>query len=88
MKLLFCEECQDLFRITHKGRTCECGETWGQYLDDGWHAEYSGESAVPLFISSGSFVDAIAERPRSGRGSTFIAGVIPEICDTMVKKDE
>jgi hypothetical protein len=83
MKLLFCRKCEDLFRLTKEERFCSCGEIWGRYLDDGLHAEYSGENAVPLFIANGSFVQAVLDRPHSGKGSIFIAGVIPEVCDTM-----
>lgn len=88
MKLLFCKKCEDLFRLTQKPRSCSCGETHGRYLKDGIHAEYRGENAVPLFISNGSFLQAVFYQPKEGKGSTFIAGVIPEICDTCVKEDE
>jgi hypothetical protein len=83
MKLLFCQKCEDLFRLTSKERYCSCGETHGKYLADGLHAQFSGRYAVPLFIVNGSFSQALIERPHSGKGSTFIAGVIPEVCDTM-----
>ena len=88
MKLLFCQKCEDVFRLMKEERFCKCGETWGRYLDDGWHGEYSGDFAIPLFFGNHSFVDAIADRPYSGMGSTFTAGAIPEICETMVKVDE
>lgn len=83
MKLLFCQDCEDLFRITKEERACKCGKTSGYYLEDGLYAEYCGEYAVPLFIADGSFVQAIFDRPHSGKGSIFIAGVIPTVCDTM-----
>ena len=88
MKLLFCEDCQDVFRLTQEERVCGCGETKGRYLEDGLHAEYSGDCAVPLFIGNHSLRLALAARPKEGKGSLFTAGVIPEICDTMVKRDE
>ena len=88
MKLLFCRECEDLFRLTKEERACSCGATSGYYLKDGLHAEYFGEKAVPLFIANGSFIEAVFDRPLSGKGSIFTAGVIPVVCDTMKYVDE
>jgi hypothetical protein len=34
MKLLFCLECQDIVRLSPERRTCACGRSWGQYLED------------------------------------------------------
>ena len=83
MKLLFCRKCEDLFRLTKEERSCECGHTSGYYLEDGLYAEYFGEDAVPLFVANSSFIQAVLDRPHSGKGSIFTAGVIPEVCDTM-----
>lgn len=35
MKLLYCPHCGDVVRLFPERRTCKCGKSWGQYLDDG-----------------------------------------------------
>jgi hypothetical protein len=86
MKLLFCKQCFDVFRLTHVERKCECGSTKGRY-DDDVDAVYSGEYAVPLGFINSSFRTAILNQPNDGKGSEFTAFVIPKICPTMVKED-
>ncbi|MBB6053120.1 hypothetical protein [Armatimonas rosea] len=34
MKLLFCGYCHDIVRLFPERRTCHCGRSWGQYLED------------------------------------------------------
>lgn len=35
MKLLFCAHCGDIVRLFPERRSCLCGKSWGQYLEDG-----------------------------------------------------
>ena len=35
LKLLFCAHCGDIVRLFPEKRTCLCGKSWGQYLEDG-----------------------------------------------------
>jgi hypothetical protein len=35
VKLLYCPHCNDVVRLFPERRTCKCGKSWGQYLDDG-----------------------------------------------------
>lgn len=60
MKLLFCLNCNDVFKLTlGKMRSCECGKVKGRYIDNS-NAEVS-ENAISLAIGNGSLVNAIAE---------------------------
>ena len=34
MKLLYCAHCHDIVRLFPERRTCRCGKSWGQYLED------------------------------------------------------
>lgn len=81
MKLLFCPECNDVFRLTRTERVCECGATKGMYLEDGLHAKYSG--GIPLGFTNHSFIHALTHRPLEGLGKEFTAFVIPTNCPTM-----
>lgn len=82
MKLLFCPSCSDIVRLKKMPKTCDCGKVGGRYLDDGLQIEYFGE-AVPIFIDSSSFVEAIQRRAKNGLSSFFTAGIIPQDCDTV-----
>ena len=56
MKLLMCLKCSDIFNLTHKEKTCGCGEVKGKYVDD-LNAEYSGD-ASPIGFANSSFIKA------------------------------
>ena len=109
MKLIYCPECHDLFKmgirrprgsvqateaaIVYHECHCDCGQSWGHYLDD-INAEYGGK-AVPIGISNISFAAAVAEQPTgvfdpTGKagdvlGRKFTAFVIPKLCSTCTK---
>lgn len=83
MKLIFCEECHDIVKLTRKLRACECGRSQGQYSGDGLHAIISGP-CIPLGISGSSFVQALRLRPAKGLGERFDAFVIAKKCDTIL----
>jgi hypothetical protein len=34
VKLLYCPHCHDIVRLFPEKRTCRCGKSWGQYLED------------------------------------------------------
>lgn len=87
MKLLFCNSCNDTFRLfVDTPKTCHCGATQGQYEADGLHAWYSGP-ATPLGFANSSFVAALGGQPDSGWGTPFTAFVIPKECPTFAKRD-
>jgi len=61
MKVLFCEKCHDLFKLTrHELRACRCkrDKVKGQYREDGKHADVS-ENAVSIKIHNDSLKEAI-----------------------------
>lgn len=91
MKLLFCKECQDVFKLTTKRvRKCACGKTRGKYEKDGLHAWYSGP-CVPLGLANSSLVSAMqkmANDPDADWGKDFKAFVVPPVSDTFVRRVE
>ena len=89
MKLLFCKKCEDVFRIwIAERRTCKCGDTSGQYHEDGLHADFRGQYAIPLGFDNWKFVGAVLSQPKeAGMGLKFDAFVIPQVCNTYKKTD-
>jgi hypothetical protein len=87
MKLLYCRSCNAVFSLAlAREKTCECGAVRGAYEDDGLHAWYSGEPAVPLGLMNASFLEALATQPAEGWGKRFEAFVIPRICPTFQRR--
>jgi hypothetical protein len=82
MKLVFCDKCQDLFRLTKRTRRCTCKNSGGKYRKDGLHAEVFGD-AIPLGIHNRYFLEALRARPKTGMGNDFNAWVIAEECPTI-----
>lgn len=52
MKLLFCRQCGDLFKLRYEAKSCECGEVSGAYKPDGDHAWIEGSKATLLGLSN------------------------------------
>ena len=44
MKLLLCGHCGDVVRLFSERRTCKCGKSWGNYLEDGSTAVQSNHT--------------------------------------------
>lgn len=88
MKLLFCTNCHDLFRLDKKLRVCNCGRCYGRYVDN-VNVEVSEEGIVVGFDNY-SFVEALKKHkkqpngiPVNGyyfthKGFDFNAFIIPE----------
>lgn len=68
MKLLFCEECWDLFKLAHELRSCACGRVSGHYIDHE-KAVVNGKG-VSLAIGNGSLWNAIRELRYGAKGVT------------------
>lgn len=81
MKLIICPTCNDLFRLTQSYRSCECGESGGNYVDDLYAVTYG--KAIPIGFINDSFIRAIKNQPESGMGKEFTAFVIPKKCPTI-----
>mgnify|MGYP003663922171 FL=1 len=86
MKLLFCNTCRDIVKLSRTTRTCQCGATGGHYREDGLNAVYYGP-AIPLGFANSSFYEAIDSQPEFGDGYRYTSFVIPKVCPTMVHID-
>lgn len=86
MKLVYCKECCDVFKMGYEQKKCECGASWGSYKGDGLNATYGGE-AVPLGFANSSLRTALQHQPLAGKGGMFTAFVIPQVCDTCKKEE-
>ena len=82
MKLLFCNTCKDIVKLTKTTSTCRCGATGGHYKEDGLNAVYYGP-AIPLGFTNDTFIDAIRNQPEYGDGYRYTSFVIPKVCPTM-----
>jgi hypothetical protein len=81
MKLLLCPDCTDVFNLTSRLKSCRCGKARGVYVND-VDAVYS--DGVPLGFANSSFLKAVIEPPKIGRGKEFTAFVIPAQCPTFM----
>ena len=87
MKLIYCPECLDVKKVRMlKVRHCSCGKSWGYYLDDDLTAVIGG-LAVPLAIENDKLREAVARRPKDGRGSQCRVRVLPDRYDTLRYRD-
>ena len=88
MKLLYCNKCNDIFLLRRlKRKECNCGESWGYYVD-GLNARYGGD-CTPLGIHNSSFECALKiQLEEKGRGAHFTAFVISKKCRTFVKVEK
>ena len=86
MKLLYCNTCRDIVKLSYATRTCHCGATGGHYKSDGLNAVYYGP-AIPLGFANNSFSEAVDNQPEWGMGTNYNAFVIPKVCPTMVHVD-
>jgi len=88
MKLIYCPNCHDVVKmadsLSARPNTCDCGQSWGEYTDNGLNAVYGG-LAVPLGFDNFTLMRALRHRPQSGDGARFTAFVIPHECDTCRK---
>ena len=88
MKLIYCPECLDVKKLRMlRVRYCECGKSWGYYLDDDLTAEIGG-LAIPLAIANDELREAVARRPKRGRGVQLEARVLPKTYETLRYRDE
>ena len=86
MKLLYCNTCRDIVKLSRTTRTCQCGATGGHYKEDGINAIYYGP-AIPLGFANSEFHTAIESQPEYGDGYRYTSFVIPKVCPTMVHID-
>ena len=85
MKLIFCPECHDIFKLSTKEvRECDCGKCKGKYVDN-LNAVYN--DGIPLGILNNKLGMAIANQPTAGYGQNFDAFVIAKNVSSMIKTD-
>jgi hypothetical protein len=65
VKLLFCERCEDIFKLGYKLKTCECGRVKGKYQRNGHNAVVNGKG-YSVAMGNGSFLSAIRALENSG----------------------
>lgn len=91
MKLLYCKNCEDLYRLfpTEDFRFCRCGKTGGRYINDldAVYFEKETDIVVPLGLENNDFHFAINHQRYEGQGNQFTAFVIPMVCKTFTKID-
>lgn len=62
MKLILCPSCGDVVKLrVVKWRSCDCGESHGRYLKDGYHAEIAGK-AIAIGIINNSLLKALSTK--------------------------
>ncbi len=72
MKLLFCKQCNDVFRLKSKVSVCDCGETFGKYNEDGDTATVSSSPRTAVVgIYNTFWRDVIYSRPVA-EGKIFV----------------
>ncbi len=87
MKLLMCDECDDVFNLDFHEKSCKCGKTKGKYLDN-QNAICSGDTAMLMGFSNPSLRSAIKNKKSGavGFGLNFTAFIIDDNCRTFIKK--
>lgn len=89
MKLIFCPNCRDMFRlfVEDEPRKCRCGQSWGRYKNT--RKAVIGGKAIPIGIGNESFYTAQKCRTPIGLGYRFTAFVFPWVCESIVhEKDD
>ena len=84
MKLFYCKSCSDVVRLKKTLKKCDCGKSWGRYLDN-INAEIGG-NAIALGFSNSSFVEALSSNPSPERGTRFEAFVISKKANSITFK--
>ena len=89
MKLLFCKSCQDVVALRLTTRSCFCGESGGQYVDN-INAKFWGKKAILIGFNNGSLNIALYEQNMLGDrddsyGRRFEAFIIPEKAPSVKK---
>lgn len=84
MKLLFCPDCGDVFKLQKTTKSCQCGKCKGKYINN-LDAIYN--DGIPLGFNNETLGMAVANQPIAGWGKKFEAFVIPKNAPTLTKTD-
>ena len=82
MKLIYCINCSDLFRLTLDPKRCICGDSGGYYKEDGHNAWVSDKSVV-LGMDNMDLSDAVSLYRRDGTGRVIMAFILNEKASTI-----
>ncbi len=92
MKLLYCNGCLDIIKLTRRSRSCSCHKSKGRYIDD-VNIVYEG-NCVPIGIGNSSFEKAMKQQelidrlhPSTTEGTRFDAFIIPESSPAITRVD-
>jgi hypothetical protein len=89
MKLIYCKLCSDIVGMNpneDSPRVCSCGESSGIYTDNKTLSICG--PAIPIGIDNTTFRRAVFGRPKTGKGKTFVAFVIPHDNSHIILGDE
>lgn len=84
MKLIYCKQCDDVFKLDLIEKQCKCKESSGRRTRDEKFLYY-GPYAVPISINDSSLKHACNNRPLFGFGNKFESFVIP-INSSLIRK--
>ena len=84
MKLLFCPDCQDVFKLQKTVKSCLCGKCKGKYVNN---LEAIYNDGIPIGFNNTTLGMVIANQPIAGQGRKFEAFVIPKNAPTLIKTD-
>ena len=82
MKLIYCNNCQDILRLHKTTSSCLCGDSGGHYQEDGFNVVIYGP-CKPLGFKNDEFNTALENQPEYGNGREFTSFVIPVACPTV-----
>jgi len=76
MKIAYCPECFDFFKLIKVVRACKCGKSSGVLKPDGLMVVLNGPTEV-VGIDDRSFFKALKKRLKKGPGINFRAYLCP-----------
>ena len=83
MKLIFCPACHDVVKCTFVFRTCQCGKSWGKYIDM-YEVEVGGRTIV-LGLDNNDLLQGLRSIPKEGKGPSVRAWVFAQKSDKIRK---
>ena len=82
MKLIYCINCSDLFRLTLDPKRCICGDSGGYYKENG-HNAWVSEKSIVLGIDNGDLVRQLSHYLKTGKGTKLDAFIIADKASTI-----
>jgi hypothetical protein len=76
MKLIYCNNCDEIIKLTHSMRSCICLQSKGKYINHK-DAFYRGDFAIPLYIDDDSFHRMTCNYSKNDTGVCYLR-VVPK----------